>query len=226
MLLGVIRGADERPRLDVRVAETEGELADPRELVRGVVAHEGQVVGRTGAGTGPTVRTSVPEPRIARIVSEHLVPLLAEADHDAALGQEARLLRAAKQLEGAREAGPGPDGAVEARHRLRVVVEHVGAGVHDDLQRRPVALEVGDQHLHRAGRDAGADLADRGGEDPGPAVLLVVAVHGGDHGVAQSHARHRVRHPARLVGVGRQRRGGRSSPRRSRRPACTRRPGS
>ena len=97
---------------------------------------------------------------------------------------------------------PGAGLAVEAGHRLDVVVEDVGARVEDDRERLPAALEVGDEHLDRAAGDAGADLANRGREDPGAAVRLVVAVHGRDHGVPQAHARGRVRDAARLVRVG------------------------
>ena len=77
-------------------------------------------------------------------------------------------------------------------------------------ERGPVALEVGDQHLDRAPGDARADLADAGGEDAGAAVLLVVAVDGGDDGVAQAHARDGVGHARGLRGIGRAARAGRS----------------
>src|SRR6185369_12359456 len=56
----------------------------------------------------------------------------------------------------------------------------------------------GDEDLHRTAGEAAADLADAGREDRGAAVGLVVAVDRRDHGVAQAHAGHGLRHPPRL----------------------------
>ncbi len=134
-----------------------------------------------------------------------LRPLLAQADHDAALGEQARALRAPEQLQRAAEAGAGAHLAVQARHRLRVVVQDVGPGGDHGLEGGPVPLEVRDQDLHRAAGHTGADLTDAGGEDARSPVTLIVTVDGGDHRMAQAHARHRVGHAAGLLGVGRTR---------------------
>ena len=97
-------------------------------------------------------------------VAQHLddlVPRLAEADHQAGLGRDVRRprARAVEQLERARVAAARPRRAIEPRHRLGVVVEHVGPRVEDGPQRRFVALEVRDQHFDAARRAARALIA-------------------------------------------------------------------
>src|ERR1039458_681263 len=53
----------------------------------------------------------------------------------------------------------------------------------------------------RGARQAGPDLPDCFGENPGPTVGQVLAVHGGHHRMAQPHPGDRLPHPARLVGI-------------------------
>src|SRR2546427_8283532 len=132
----------------------------------------------------------------------YLFRLLAQAHHDAALGDEAGRLRAAEQPQRAFEAGAGAHLAVEPRHRLRVVVQDVGRGVDHDLQGGRVTLEVRDEHLDRAAGDALADLPDARREDAGAAVTLIVAVHRCDHRVAEAHPGRRLRDPRGLPEVG------------------------
>ena len=134
---------------------------------------------------------------MARMVSSISCPLLAQADHDPALGEQPRVLRAPQQLQRALEAGAGAHAAVQPRHRLGVVVQDVRAA-----RRSPPAsasqlpLKSGMSTSTAQPGDARADLADAGGEDARAAVLLVVAVHRGDDGVPQPHARDGVRDPA------------------------------
>ena len=125
----------------------------------------------------------------------------AEAQHQAGLGGDLRVrfLGAAQQLERALVDGALAHLAVEPRHRLGIVVEHVGARGEHDLQGVPVAAKIGDQHFDLAGRNAPANLLDGAGEDMRAAVGLVVAVHGSDHGVAQAHARGGFGHAVGLV---------------------------
>ena len=52
----------------------------------------------------------------------------------------------------------GAHPAIEPRHGLDVVVEHLGPGAHHRVERVPVPLEVGDQDLDRDVRPAGAHL--------------------------------------------------------------------
>ncbi len=73
--------------------------------------------------------------------------------------------------------------------------------VHHHLQGVPIGPEVGDQHLDGAAGLQAADLADGVGEDVRAAVGQLVAVHAGEHGVAQAHLPHRFRHPQRLLFV-------------------------
>ena len=138
LLLGVVRGADERARLDVGVAERQGELAQRVELRGRVVAADRQVLRR-----GPQVLADREDVGPGAADGPHrlleLGPLLAEADHHAALGEQPRVLRAAQQLERAREARARARLPVEARHGLDVVVEDVGTGVDARPAARPSA---------------------------------------------------------------------------------------
>ncbi len=66
------------------------------------------------------------------------------------------------------------------------MVQDVGPGVEDDRQRLGIALAVGDEHLDRGARRAGAHRADRRREHARAAVGHVVAGHAGDDGVGET----------------------------------------
>ena len=165
------------------------------ELVRRVVAQHRQVLG-----LGPQVLADRQDvgARVADRADGLAGPRPTSSprpDHDAALGEQPRLLRAAQQLERALEARAGPHAAGTGAGTVSVLwFRIVGPGVDHGCERAPVALEVGDEHLDRAAGDALADRPDAGREDGGAAVLLVVAVDGGDDRVAEAHARDRVGH--------------------------------
>src|SRR4029079_2419550 len=95
--------------------------------------------------------------------------------------------------------------ARQPRHRLEVVREHVGRGVHHDVDRAGVALEVAGQHLqHHVGRRS-RDGADGRRPVRGAAVGEVVAVDAGDHGVPEAQLGQHRRDVLGLVRVGGQR---------------------
>src|SRR5918994_2001386 len=83
--------------------------------------------------------------------------------------------------------GGWADGVVEAGNGLDVVVEGVGAGVDNGLDGFAISLEIGGQDLDGAAGDLFPDRAYRPGEDGGPAVRELIAVHTRDHGVLQAH---------------------------------------
>src|SRR5690606_32325918 len=89
-----------------------------------------------------------------------------------------------------------------ARHRFQVVVEHIrrlgGGDVQGDVHAPAVVGHQGFQ-LHVGGRLA--DLGQPVGEVLGAAVTQVVAVHRGDHHVAQAQVGDRLGQVHRLVGI-------------------------
>ena len=83
---------------------------------------------------------------------EHLVDLverLAEAEHEAGLGDRAALARVLEDLVAARVARLDADLARQPRHGLEVVGEHVGVGVEHDVDELGLALEVAGEDLER-----------------------------------------------------------------------------
>ena len=74
---------------------------------------------------------------------------------------------------------------VEPRHRLGVVVQHVGPRCDHRVQRGGTALEIGDQELDAAARRFAPDRPHRGREGGGAAVGQVVPVDRGDHDVLE-----------------------------------------
>ena len=125
-------------------------------------------------------------------VSHRLVDLLlrlAEPNHEPALRQPVRVefLGVPEHLERTLELRLRPDGRVEARDRLDVVVERVGRGIYDGHYRGAVPLEVGGEDLDGAAGDLIPDLPDHGGEDRGAAVGELVAVDARDDGVLEAH---------------------------------------
>ena len=82
----------------------------------------------------------------------------------------AQLPRAFEQLERARVPAAGPRHAVEPRHGLGVVIQHVGPRVEHGAQRRFVALEIRDQHFDAALGPPRLDRANGRGERAGAEV--------------------------------------------------------
>ena len=96
--------------------------------------------------------------------------------------------RAIEQLQRAIVAAARARRAIQPRHGLDVVIEHVGPRVEHDAQRRFVALEIRDQHFDAGTRDARARLGDRPREVRGAAIRQVVAIDRGDDDVVELHA--------------------------------------
>ena len=177
--------------------------AEGCELLGGVVAaHRMMVAGRSEVlAEGNDVDAG-----IAEVASdgEHFILRLAEAEHEGGLGQHvagALFGRPAQHVERAFVFGDGTHGRIEARDGLDVVCEHLGAGFDDHAKGVAIALEIGDQHLHR-GAGFLANGANGLGEMFSAAVGHVVAIHHRDHRVLHAHLRHRLGHAARLAGVG------------------------
>src|SRR5829696_1958410 len=76
---------------------------------------------------------------------EHLVPLLAEANHNAGLGEHGgiELLHPLEEPHGVEVAGARPHGQVFRRHRLEIVVEDVGLRFSHNLQGSVLPQEIG-----------------------------------------------------------------------------------
>jgi hypothetical protein len=93
--------------------------------------------------------------------------------------------------------------AIEPRHSLDVVIEHVGRAEHHGFQRGPVAAKIRNQNFDlqpgtrsRIAVMVRAKIADA-------AVGLIVAIHRGHHRIPQAHALDGARHAFGLVLIGR-----------------------
>src|SRR5690606_3292955 len=96
----------------------------------------------------------------------------------------------------------GPSLAIEPRHRLEVVVHHVGRRRLEDVQRAfQAAPEVRDEYLDAGCRGELADPSYALDEMRGTAVAQVVAVHAGDDDVAQPQGGDRPGEVERLVRI-------------------------
>ena len=127
--------------------------------------------------------------------------LLAHAEDEVRLRDEAGVAALGDHVERALVAERRADPLEDARHRLDVVGEHLGpCGEHlGEVDR--VAREVGHEDLHPGAGRLAVDLADRLRVEPGALVGQVVAGDAGDGRVAQLHPHHRLGDAARLVDV-------------------------
>ena len=89
----------------------------------------------------------------------------------------------------------------EALDRLDVLREDLDSGIHDGLDVGKHALEVRRQRFDRGRGIRRLDRAHAGREMRGAAVRQVVAIHRGQHDVAEAHQRNRARGVRGLVGV-------------------------
>ena len=119
---------------------------------------------------------------------QHLLALLAQAHHDARLGEHGgrQLLHLLQQPQRGEVARARADLEIEPRHRLEVVVVDVGPRLHHGLDRALLAQEVGGEHLDGGRRRARPDGADGLREMLGAAVGEIVAVDRGDDDVLQA----------------------------------------
>ena len=159
-LVRVVGTADERTGFDVDEAHVEGGLFQVAELVGMVVADHRRVLrGRSEVLTD----REDPAPDAAQIAEgvEQFAVLFAESDHDAGLGRNVRRVgaRSIEQFERARVAAAGARHPVQPRHGLRVVIQHVGPGVEDRVQRRFLSLKIRNQDLEAAVRPARARVS-------------------------------------------------------------------
>ena len=138
----------------------------------------------------------------------HLGVGLAQTQHEPGFGGHTGMTRreVAQQCQRPRVVGTGSCLAVEPRHRLEVVVEHIRRRLPEDVERAlDTAAEVRHQHFHAGGWRGLADGSDAIGKVLRAAVAQVVAVDAGDHHIAQAERADRRRQLCRLIGVGRQR---------------------
>ena len=82
---------------------------------------------------------------------------------------------------------------IEPRHGFHVVIEHMRAGVEHARDGVHVAFEIRRQHFHARAGSAPLDLAHRLGEMRRAAIGKIVAIHAGDHHIAQLHLRRHAR---------------------------------
>ncbi len=134
---------------------------------------------------------------------QDFVPLLAEADHDAGLGEHRGIefldpLQQADRMEIARAR---PHGEIVRRHRFEIVVEDVGPRRDDRFERAVLAQEVRRQHLDRRSRAACADSADGVGEMLRAAIVEIVAIDRGDDDVGKPELGGGVGDMLRLGGI-------------------------
>ena len=85
-----------------------------------------------------------------------------------------------------------PHHEIFRRHRLEIVVEHVGSRVDHDLDRAVLAQEVGRQHLDRGARIARSDRPDGVREMLRAAVVKIVAIDRSHDHMGKPELRHRV----------------------------------
>jgi len=103
---------------------------------------------------------------------------------------------------GAGKAGLDADLTRQPRDSLEVVREHIGAGRKHHIHRAGVTLEVAGQHLEDELRSRAFDGANRRRPVRGAAVLQIVPIHAGDHGVPQAELGQNGRDALRLTRVG------------------------
>lgn len=122
---------------------------------------------------------------------EDFLVALAEAKHDAGFCGDVsadHLFGFFKDGEGALVFGAGADEGGEALDGFEVVVEDVGACVHDHLEGPITVVKVGDEDFDDDGGVGGADGADGFPEVLCSAVFEVVSGDGGDDDVLEVHA--------------------------------------
>ncbi|EGJ77981.1 putative lipoyl synthase [Streptomyces sp. Tu6071] len=202
---GAVRGTDERARHDPRVADLLGLLLQLHELVRLDPALDGVVPGRGAQVLRDRDQLAARLVQVAQCLAD-LLAGLAHAEDEVRLRDETGRAGLGDDLEGALVAEARTDALEDARDRLDVVREDLGARGEDLGELVRVRVEVGDEQLDlRAAQGPlggqRVDLPDGLGVEPGPAVLQVVARDARDGRVVEVHRADRLTDAARLVAV-------------------------
>ena len=132
---------------------------------------------------------------------QHFLRRFTQAQHQAGFswGVWRSVFRRVEHVKRSFVARAQPHLAIQPRNGFGVVVQHVGTGCHDNLERFAAALEIGHQHLHAAPGMTLANCVYRKREQLGAAIRAVVAVDAGNHGVTQPHGDHGFGYAAGLV---------------------------
>nr|GEU28320.1 hypothetical protein [Tanacetum cinerariifolium] len=188
LLVRVVRAAHHGAHGGVLEAHLVRFLLEHLEHVRvHVAAHRQVAVGRRQV-LADGQHVDVVLAHVAHDLQDFLVGL-AQAHHQAGLGLDVRVqgLEVLEQLERVQVIGAGTRFLVQARHGFQVVVHHVRQAIGKDRQGFfQAAAEVGHQHFDLRQWRLVLGLGDALHEVGGAAVAQVVAVHRGDHHVAQA----------------------------------------
>src|SRR3989441_594999 len=207
LLIGVIRGAHERPDGGVPEAQF-GSACLVQSETRGIgVPLDRQMMRRRLQVLADGQHVDVVRAKVAHHV-EDLGVGLAQTDHEPRLRGNGRVapLELLQQRERVPVIPAGPCLFIEARYRLQVVIHDVGWCGREDLERAvQAAAEIGNQNFDGRARTVLPDGTDAIDEVLGAAVAQVVAIHAGDHYVAKRELGDRFRQVAGLVRIRRER---------------------
>src|SRR5579872_2905135 len=184
----MIGAADERTGLDVTEAQFVTGAPKISELCGRNIAHDGEMARRGAEVLSESKDGNVVGAQISHD-GENFVGSLAEAEHQSGFGgNRGRYgVGAGQHFERAFVTRAQADLAIEARHGFGVVIQDVGAGVHDDSHGIWTALKIGDEDFDPTTRNALAKGANGEGEQLGATILAVVTVDAGNHDIAQAH---------------------------------------
>ena len=140
-----------------------------------------------------------PEEVVQRL--NDLFGLLAHAEDEVRLGDQPRRAALGEHVERPLVAECRADALEDARDRLDVVREHLGARIEDLAEVGGVAAVIVGEQLDPGVRVLGVDLADGLGVQPSSRVGKVITSDAGDSRIAQSHPGDALGDPTRLVGV-------------------------
>ena len=204
-----MRGARQRRRRHHQEALGEGDGLERLEFVRRHEAHHRMMLAGRLQILPDGEEIDAGRAQVVHHL-QHLVSLLAQAHHDAGLGEHRRvdLLDALQQPERGEIARARPHRQIERRHGFEIVVEHVGPRRDHLLDRAVLAEEIRRQHLDRGGGAARADGADGLREMLRAAVGEIVAIDRGDHDVGEAELLRRLRDMHGLVRIERARQSG------------------
>ena len=134
---------------------------------------------------------------------QHFNALFAKPHHDAGFGEDGRikLLHAIKQPQRMIIPRAGPNAGIKRRHGFQIMIEHIRPRRHHHFQSAILAQEIRRQYLNRRTRGRRANGADGGREMRSTAISQIIAIHAGDHHMAQPKRSNCFCDPARFIRI-------------------------
>ena len=200
MSVGVVGGANERPRFHMSDSQVHAELGQFGEFVRMNVARHWQMLARglQVLSEGENVHSHLG--KLPNHVSDFF-HVFADSQHKAGFGDGIAIASMLEDSVAAGIRGLYSNLPREGRYRLQVVRKYVWLGIEDGVDIVGIAFEIAGKNFDAHARTRRSDFGDGLGPVCGAAIAEVISVDAGYYRVLKVELAQHLRYSSRLFSV-------------------------